>query len=884
MYRDTPHAVRLEDYRPPEFLIDHVDLEFTLDPDRTHVRAELQMRRNPAAVRGDGSLRLDGEQLELEEIALDGHVLTPVEYRIEPECLIVHRVPDRFRLTTRVHIHPNLNTALEGLYQSGQMLCTQCEAEGFRRLTYFLDRPDVMARYRTTLVADRARFPVLLSNGNPVERRDLGDGHHSVTWEDPFPKPSYLFALIAGELSAVEDRFTTAAGREILLQIYVEPHNLDKCAHAMTSLKKAMRWDEERFGREYDLDIYMIVAVSHFNMGAMENKGLNVFNDKFVLARADTATDDDFLGIEGVIAHEYFHNWTGNRVTCRDWFQLSLKEGFTVYRDQEFSADMGSRGVKRVADVRLLRAHQFPEDAGPMAHPVRPESYIEINNFYTATVYNKGAELVRMQATLLGDAMFRAGTDLYFNRHDGQAVTTGDFLRCMEDASGRDLMQFSRWYAQAGTPRLEIEGAYDQDQAIYRLRVRQETPPTPGQPQKEPLHIPLAMGLLDGQGRDLVVRLEGEPPGRAAGTRILELRDRETHLTLVDLPECPVPSLLRGFSAPVKLQFAYTDEELVFLMRHDSDGFSRWDAAQTLMQRLLLRRAQDPVSEIPSTFFDAFEGALTSGASDLALMSEVLTLPSESYLGDQMEIVDVDGLHRARTEFMAEIGRRLGAVLVAAYQDNHDPGPYRLTPEAIGARAIKNLALGYLMAAGDARGLALCQAQFASATNMTDALAALRLIVHHGGTAGAPALEQFYRRWSRDPLVIDKWFSVQATSPGEGTLGAVVGLMQHPDFSLRNPNRVRSLVGAFCTANPARFHAADGSGYRFLADVVLELDPANPQIAARLLKTLIRWRRYDAVRAEHMRSQLERVRACETLSKDAFEVVSKGLGDLASPH
>jgi aminopeptidase N len=883
MYRDTPHPIHRNDYRPPEFLIDRVDLRFELDPDRTCVEATLQMRRNPAATRGDGSLRLDGEQLDLDAVAIDGHALLPAEYRVEPDSLILKRVPDRFKLDTRVHVHPNLNTALEGLYQSGRMLCTQCEAEGFRRITYFLDRPDVMTRFRTTLIADRERFPMLLSNGNRIEERLLADGRHLVSWEDPFPKPSYLFALVAGDLSRIEDSFTTASGRDVALQIYVEPHNLDKCDHAMRSLKRAMRWDEERFGREYDLEVYMIVAVSHFNMGAMENKGLNVFNDKFVLARPDTATDDDFQGIEGVIAHEYFHNWTGNRVTCRDWFQLSLKEGFTVYRDQEFSADVGSRGVKRVADVRLLQAHQFPEDSGPMAHPVRPDSYVEINNFYTATVYNKGAELVRMQATLLGPELFRKATDLYFTRHDGHAVTTDDFVDCMEDASGRDLMQFRRWYSQSGTPCLDIKAEYDAERAIYSLRIRQEIPPTPDQPEKAPLHLPLAIGLLDANGQDMVLRLEGEPIGYEPGTRVLELREWETHLRFADVAERPVPSLLRGFSAPVKLKFDYTDEELMFLLRHDSDGFSRWDAARTLMQRLLLNMAKDHETLVPGCFIDAFRGALLDSETDNALLAEVLTLPSESYLGDQMEVVDVEGIHRASTELKRALGEQLADVLLATYRANSENTPYAPTPEAIGRRALKNLALGYLMAAGNEPGHALCRTQFADAGNMTDSIAALRLLVDYGGAEGPPALDRFYGRWSKEPLVIDKWFSVQATSRREGVLDAVIGLLQHPDFSLRNPNRVRSLVGAFSTANPARFHAADGSGYRFLADRILELDPLNPQIAARLLKALVRWRRYDAGRQALMRTEIERILEAAEISSDAFEVASKALEDSRHP-
>ncbi|AFL72781.1 aminopeptidase N [Thiocystis violascens] len=877
MYRNTPHPVFLRDYQPPEFLIDRVDLRFELDPERTSVEARLQVRRNPAATRGDGSLRLHGEQLDLEQVSMNDRLLTPADYRVDAESLTLLRVPDRFGLMTRVRIHPSLNTALEGLYQSGDMLCTQCEAEGFRRITYFLDRPDVMACYGTTLVADRRRFPVLLSNGNRVESRDLPDGRHLVRWEDPFPKPSYLFALIAGDLSAVEDGYTTASGRAVELKIYVEPHNLDKCDHAMRSLKKAMRWDEERFGREYDLDVFMIVAVSHFNMGAMENKGLNVFNDKYVLARPDTATDADFEGIEGVIAHEYFHNWTGNRITCRDWFQLSLKEGFTVYRDQEFSADMGSRGVKRINDVRLLRAHQFPEDGGPMAHPVRPESYIEINNFYTATVYQKGAEVVRMQANLLGPERFRQATDLYFERHDGQAVTTDDFVRCMEAASGRDLGQFRRWYDQAGTPELSIQADDDADDGTYTLTIRQHTPPTPGQPVKMPFHIPLAIGLLGPDGQDLPTRLADEPSATAPGTRVLELREAEQRFRFTGLPVRPVPSLLRGFPAPVKLRFAYSDDELLFLMAHDSDGFNRWDAAQTLLQRLLLALVADPEVGIPDQFFAAFRRALLDSSSDRALLAEVLTLPSESYLGDQMEVVDIDGIHHAHTMLGRHIGERLGEDLLRVYRDNGETGPYVFTPQASGRRALKNLALGYLMWAGDARALGDCQSQFAAAHNMTDVMAALRLLVDHGGAEGAQALDEFYRRWSRESLVLDKWFSVQATSPRPDTLARVIQLMGHSDFSLRNPNRVRSLVGAFCNANPVRFHAANGGGYRFLADCVLELDPLNPQIASRLLKAMIHWRRFDHDRQTLMRAEIARILAIEELSKDAFEVASKAL-------
>ena len=877
MYRDTPHPVHLEDYRPPEFLIDHVDLHFELDPERTRVQARLELRRNPAATRGDGHLRLHGEQLELEQVRINGVRLTPAEYAIDQSGLTLHRVPDRLRLEIHTHIHPHLNTALEGLYQSGDMLCTQCEAEGFRRITYFLDRPDVMARYTTTLIADKQRFPVLLSNGNPVASEDLGDGRHLMRWEDPFPKPSYLFALIAGDLRAVEDSFTTASGREIALRIYVEPQNLDKCDHAMRSLKKAMRWDEERFGREYDLDIFMIVAVSHFNMGAMENKGLNVFNDKYVLARPDTATDADFDGIESVIAHEYFHNWTGNRITCRDWFQLSLKEGLTVYRDQEFSADVGSRGVKRISDVRLLRAHQFPEDEGPLAHPVRPDSYIEINNFYTATVYQKGAEVVRMQANLLGPAVFRRAMDLYFERHDGQAVTTDDFVRCMEAASGRDLGVFRRWYEQSGTPQLSLSETFDAASGRYSLSVRQHTPATPGQPHKQPFHIPLAIGLLGEDGRDLQVQLLGEPEPPPAGTRRLELRDAEQQFTFVGLGARPVPSVQRGFPAPVKLSFDLSDADLLFLMAHDSDGFNRWDAAQTLMQRLLLTMVQDPAAEPPAAFFAAFQRALLDPSADQALLAEVLTPPSESYIGDQMTTVDVDGIHRAHGSLCRLIGQGLRETLLEVYRGSDSDAPYVFDPESVGRRALKNLALSYLMKAGADAGLELCSAQFRAARNMTDVVAALRLLVDHTRAPGDEALAAFRRRWSSEPLVLDKWLTIQATSPREDTLDRVVALMGHADFSLGNPNRVRSLIGAFCNGNQVRFHARDGRGYRFLADRVLELDPVNPQIAARLLKAMVRWRRFDPERQTLMRAEILRIRDQDALSTDVLEVATKSL-------
>ena len=877
MLRDTPRTVYLKEYRPPEFLIDTVDLRFELGEEETRVHSRLALRRNPAAESRSPDLFLNGEGLELLAISMDGRRLDAARYRLDDEGLTLIGVPDRFTLETEARIYPQKNTALEGLYRSGGMFCTQCEAEGFRHITWYLDRPDVMARFSTEILAERARYPVLLSNGNPVEEASLDDGRHRVRWEDPFPKPCYLFALVAGDLERIEDSFTTASGRNVALRIFVEKENVEKCDHAMRSLKKAMRWDEQEYGREYDLDIYMIVAVNDFNMGAMENKGLNIFNSKYVLARPETATDQDFQGIEGVIAHEYFHNWTGNRITCRDWFQLSLKEGFTVFRDQEFSADMGSRGVKRIEDVRLLRAHQFAEDASPMAHPVRPESYIEINNFYTVTVYEKGAEVVRMQRNLLGRETFRKATDLYFERFDGQAVTTDDFVRCMEDASGRDLTQFRRWYSQAGTPEVSVDERWDAAAGRYTLTLRQSCPPTPGQPHKEPFHIPFALGLLDSDGRDLPVTLAGETAAMP-GTRMLELREPEERFEFAGLAERPVPSLLRGFSAPVKVRFNYSDAMLTFLMAHDSDPFNRWDAAQTLAQRVLLAqvtaRADGQPMMLPEEFAEAFRLALVEEGGDQALQAEVLTLPSESYLGDQMAVVDVDGIHAARLWTRVELAGRLSDTFHEVYGRNAAPVAFSIEPADIARRRLRNLCLAYL-AEGEG-GAVLCLDHYRTANTMTDTMAALGALTHLDAPERGEALAAFEARWRDDPLVMDKWFAVQAVSRLPDTLDRVRALMAHPAFSLRNPNKVRSLIGAFCNANPVRFHDVSGEGYRFLADQVLALDPLNPQIAARLLRAMARWRRYDEPRQRLMQAQLERIMAAK-VSKDVYEIAAKSL-------
>ncbi|WP_428622559.1 aminopeptidase N [Sedimenticola sp.] len=876
MLRDTPATVYLKDYRPPEFLIDQTQLWFDLGEEETRVRARLALRRNPAAETHSADLALHGEQLELLSLAIDGHPLDPESYRQDSEGLILKQVPDQFVLESEVRILPQQNTVLEGLYKSGGMFCTQCEAEGFRKITWFLDRPDVMSRFTTTITADRQRYPVLLSNGNPVETVQLDDGRQRVTWTDPFPKPAYLFALVAGDLRAIEDSHTTPSGREVALRIYVEPENVTKCDHAMAALKHAMLWDEQQYGREYDLDIYMIVAVNDFNMGAMENKGLNIFNSKYVLASPATATDRDFQGIESVIAHEYFHNWTGNRITCRDWFQLSLKEGLTVFRDQEFSADMGSRGVKRIEDVRLLRAHQFAEDASPMAHPVRPDSYMEINNFYTVTVYEKGAEVVRMQANLLGAEAYRRGTDLYFERFDGQAVTTDDFVQCMADAGERDLTQFKCWYSQAGTPELAIQGHYDAANQTYSLDVQQHCPATPGQTDKAPFLIPLAIGLLDSRGDDMALRLQGDTVA-GTGTRMLELREPRQQFLFEQVAEAPVPSLLRGFSAPVKVRFDYSDEQLMFLMAHDSDGFSRWDAAQTLAQRILLQRVADPECPVPSGFINAFLQALTDDSTDPALLAEVLTLPAEGYLGDQMEVVDVEGIHQAREWLKTTLASELQEALLAVYHANAVTGAYRPDAASIGRRSLRNLALAYLMQLPEANIHRLCVEQYRSGNNMTDVIAALSLLADRDTPETAELLEAFYQQWQADPLVLDKWFSLQAMSKRSDTLERVEALLQHPAFSIANPNKVRALIGAFCSGNGVRFHAADGSGYRFLGDRVLELDGLNPQVASRMVRLMARWQRYDPSRQQLMKAQLERILNTEGVSRDVFEIASKSL-------
>lgn len=870
-----PNVIYLKDYQAPAYLIESTELHFELFEKDTLVRTRMQVKVHPDFGPGVPLELFGHEELELCRIAINDQVLSEEDYLRDGEKLIINKVPAAFQLETLTKIQPQENTALEGLYKSDGMFCTQCEAEGFRRITFYPDRPDVMSVFRTTVEADKAQYPVLLSNGNPLEQGESEDGRHWITWEDPFPKPAYLFALVAGDLEFIEDSYTTMSDREVKLLIYGEKKDLDKLEYAMTSLKNAMRWDEEVYGREYDLDIYMIVAVDFFNMGAMENKGLNIFNTSCVLAHPKTTTDAAFQRVEGVVAHEYFHNWSGNRVTCRDWFQLSLKEGFTVFRDAEFSADMNSRTVKRVEDVALMRTAQFAEDAGPMAHPIRPASFIEISNFYTLTIYEKGAEVVRMIHTLLGPDKFRAGSDLYFERHDGQAVTTDDFVQAMEDASGRDLSQFRLWYSQAGTPELKITDEYDPQAHRYVLHVAQSCPATPGQETKEPMHIPLAMGLLDPEGSDMVL-------ANGDTTLVLDLTEAEQSFTFENIQARPVPSLLRGFSAPVKSHYPYQRDELVFLMANDSDGFSRWDAAQKLavdiMQALVHDYQTGVTLKLDSRLIEAYRAVLENSTLDKAMVAKVLSLPTEAYLSELATVIDVEAIHHVRNFVRKELALALEEVLLAVYEANNVGGEYSPDAASIARRSLKNLCLSYLMATGEARYVAVAEEQYAEADNMTDQSAALSIVAHSRFKQTAhKLLERFYDQWQDEALVVNQWFAIQATNPEPGTLSDVEALMQHSAFDMKNPNKLRSLLGGFCGQNAINFHMADGSGYRFLGDRILELNKQNPQVASRMLTPLTRWKKYDEARQQLMKAQLQRILDSGELSKDVYEVVSKSL-------
>lgn len=885
MPNNDRQVVHLKDYKSPDFAIETVALEFELFEDHTLVHSKLQMLR-----RGEHNrpLVLHGQQLELVSLRIDGKELATADYSCTEEELTVAAVPERFDFEASVRIQPQKNTSLEGLYKSRSMFCTQCEAEGFRKITYFLDRPDVLSVFTTKVTAD-SRYPTLLSNGNLVGQGSASEGRHWAQWHDPYPKPAYLFALVAGNLSAVEDAFVTRSGRRVDIKLYVEPKDLDKCEHAVTALKNAMSWDERVYGREYDLDIYMIVAVDDFNMGAMENKGLNIFNTSCVLANPDTTTDSGFQRVEAVVAHEYFHNWSGNRVTCRDWFQLSLKEGFTVFRDAEFSADHGSKTVKRVEDVQFLRTAQFAEDSGPMAHPVQPPSFIEISNFYTLTIYEKGAEIVRMFHTLLGPDVFRTATDIYFDRHDGQAVTIDEFVQAMADVSGRDFTQFMNWYRQAGTPVVDVVEQYDQQSRTYELTFSQSCPSTPeaSSDEKKPFHIPIAMGLL-GEAGALRIELEQEQPDLELSDnthRVLELTEQRQTFRFNNVSEKPVPSLFRGFSAPVKIRYNFSNNDLLRLMTLDEDGFCRWNACQELGLAAIAALRESAADEALDTLVQGYRTLLTDEHLDPALVALMLTPPSEAYLAEQQQIVSVDGNHRARELLLARIAAELQAELEGAYRRCTEllTGRGRdVSAAAIGLRSLKNMTLDYLMHRQESKAVALCLKQLTEGENMTDVFAGLSSLVHCSAPAcveyQSRALADFYNRWKGEPLVVNQWFAVQAANPKPGTLSSVRDLLQHEAFDRKNPNKLRSVIGVFSNQNLVNFHQLDGAGYEFLAEQILLLDQQNPQIAARMLTPLTKWRRYDQTRQGLMKAQLQKIAAAK-LSKDVYEVVSRALSE-----
>ncbi len=875
MRTDTPQPIRLTDYRPPAFLIDEVHLDFRLEPTTTRVKARLTVRRN-----GDHAeaLRLDGVRLKAISVAIDGRRLGEGDYAITEEDLTIPGAPDAFVLETEVEIDPENNKALEGLYMSAGRFCTQCEAEGFRKITWFPDRPDVLARYTVRIEADKTAYPRLLSNGNLVEHGDLEAGRHYAVWNDPFPKPCYLFALVAGELDELADSLVTMSGRTVELRIYVDTGMASRALYAMDALKRSMKWDEEVFGREYDLDLFMIVAVRDFNFGAMENKGLNIFNSSLLLADSATATDFDYERIEGVVAHEYFHNWTGDRITCRDWFQLCLKEGLTVFRDQSFSGDMRGHVVQRIKDVRALRARQFPEDAGPLAHPVRPSSYLKIDNFYTATIYEKGAEVIRMLKTLLGPQMFRAGMDLYFERWDGHATTVEAFIQCFADSSGRDLTSFFAWYEQAGTPKIDIETTYDEAAQTLDLTLRQSTGPTPGQPTKTPLPVPLAIGLLDADGETQSFRI-GETVSGAEGA-VIVLDEAEKTVRLEGVAKIPVLSALRGFSAPVRMTTDAPDRDRYVLLASDPDLFNRWEAGQDLARDLVLARAAGRPDEVgEERYAEAVGRALSDQSSEPAFKALLLSLPSESDLAVVSAPADPAAIREAREALRSRLAIHLGELLRRLHGGLQEGGEFSADAQSAGRRALRNAALDMLAADPHTVNVERAQGHFEAAANMTDAMGGLSALMLMGGEPFDQALAAFYEQWKGEPLVIDKWFAVQARSPAEDVLGRVLGLTAHPDFDARNPNRLRALVQSFTSANPARFHDPSGAGYRFLADQILAVDGFNPMTASRLLEPLGGWRRYKPELGALMRAQLQRIAETEGLSKNVYELASRALAE-----
>jgi aminopeptidase N len=876
----TP-PVRLADYKPADYLIDAVELDISLDDKATRVISRLSLRPNPLGA-PHAPLVLDGGDLRPVRALLDNETLDLAQVAT-PDRLTILDPPARpFTLEVETLLDPSANTRLEGLYRSGSAFCTQCEAEGFRRIAYYLDRPDVLSLFTTRIEASVEEAPILLSNGNLVETGEAGPGRHYALWRDPFPKPSYLFALVGGDLDSIHDEFTTASGRKVKLGIYTEKNKSQRAHYAMESLIRAMRWDEFVYGREYDLDVFNIVAVSDFNMGAMENKGLNIFNDKYILARHETATDADFANVEGVVAHEYFHNWTGNRITCRDWFQLCLKEGLTVYRDQEFSADQRSRPVGRIANVRALRAAQFPEDAGPLAHNVRPEIYHEINNFYTSTVYEKGAEIIRMLRCLIGHDAYHAGMDLYFRRFDGQAVTIEDFISCFAEGSGRDLTDFFRWYVQAGTPRVTAKGVYDAQARTYTLDLSQETPPTPGQPEKKPQLIPIRLGLIGADGQEIPLVPDNPASPREATLGIFELAGKSRRIVFTNVASKPVPSLLRRFSAPVILDIDLGEDDLLHLIAHDSDPFNRWQAAQTFGARLLIRNTRlirdGEIPEFSETFAEALGGLIDDCEADPAFTAEIVTLPSEADIArDLGSDVDPDAIHLTREEFRAGLGKYLWRRLLTVYESLTSDEAYSPDAASAGRRSLRNACLSLLAAGDPAQGVDMAQHQFRRATNMTDQFGALKILSLISSPQRERALESYIRSHASDALVVNKWFTIQATIPEPETLARVRRLTKIHSFSLTNPNRVYALIGAFANANPTGFNAADGAGYQFVADTALQLDAINPQVAARLISSFRSWRNLEAGRRAKARAALETLAARESLSSDLRDIVSRAL-------
>jgi aminopeptidase N len=871
MRTEEPRAIHLADYKAPEFRIRAVQLDFSLEPEATRVSSRLEIER----LSGNGPLVLAGESQKLLSVVMDGRILTAGDYLLDDKTLTISDPPAKLILEVSSEINPAANTALEGLFLSSGMFCTQCEPEGFRRITYFLDRPDNLSVFTVRLEAAREQYPVLLSNGNRTAGGELPGGRHFAVWNDPFPKPSYLFALVAGDLGSVHDSFTTMTGRKIALDIYVEHGNEPRAHYAMDALKRSMKWDEENYGREYDLDIFMIVAVSAFNMGAMENKGLNIFNDKVLLATPETATDDDYARIEGVVAHEYFHNWTGNRITCRDWFQLSLKEGLTVFRDQNFSGDMRSRGVQRIQDVRALRGRQFIEDAGPLAHPVQPQSYIEINNFYTSTIYDKGSQVIGMLKTLVGDDGYRKATDLYFERHDGQAATVEDWVKCFEDSSGRDFSQFRLWYRQAGTPVIEARGAYDAAAKTYSLELTQNLAPTPGQPDKQPMHMPVRIGLVGNSGTHLPLTLDGENHAGPT-TRVLELTENFQRFVFTGVAEEPLLSLGQDFSAPAIFRTPHGRHDRATLMGKDSDAFNRWEAGQILAAEIMLEVAGKARNDANIDYITAIGDVLAGAEQDPAFAAQMLMPPTESELAAKKTPVDPIGINTARTALVRAVALAHRDRLAQLYEHMRDAGDFRPDATSAGRRALRNAALRYLTAADDEAAAGLAEAHYRSATNMTDMIAGLGALTRMESPLRDNAFTHFHDRFKNDPLVLDKWMSLQAASPLPETITAVRELMKHPAFDIKNPNRVRALVGAF-SVNHLRFHNGDGAGYRLVGEVIRTLDPMNPQVAARMAGAFESWRRYDPPRQEMMRGELKTIRDLPGISPNLFEVAGKML-------